>query len=161
MFKKIKNFFQSIAGRIASVWNSIKNLWSGNKVNRVIDPNKKIMLTVKKLDNGKVVLAIPQDIDLTLPNNKDGYGNVIDNEFRSDFNDESLYITGRYDSKTIMENGDICLLINSVGTLDGKEVYGDNEPEKMKKLLLSSKITDPKVKQHATDTSQSLNAQSL
>ncbi len=28
MLKKIKNFFQSIAGKIASGWNSIKNLWS-------------------------------------------------------------------------------------------------------------------------------------
>uniref|UniRef100_A0AAU7YNI7 Phage related protein n=1 Tax=Wolbachia endosymbiont of Oeneis ivallda TaxID=3171168 RepID=A0AAU7YNI7_9RICK len=28
MLKKIKNFFQSIAGKILSVWNSIKNLWS-------------------------------------------------------------------------------------------------------------------------------------
>ncbi|MFT4314211.1 MAG: hypothetical protein AB3P11_03835 [Wolbachia pipientis] len=158
MLEKIKKFFQSIAGGIASIWNSIKNWWSGNKVNRVIDPNKKIMLTVKKLDNGKVVLAIPQGIDLTLPNNKDRYGNVIDCEFRSDFNDESLYITGRYDSKTRMEDGNICLSINSVGTLDGKEVYGDNEPEEMKRLLLSSKITDLEVKQHATDTSQSLNA---
>ncbi|WP_341813713.1 hypothetical protein [Wolbachia endosymbiont (group B) of Germaria angustata] len=142
MLKKIKDFFQSIAGRIASIWNSIKNWCSGNKVNQVIDPNKKIMLNVKKLDNGKVVLAIPQGIDLTLPNNKDGYGNVINNEFRLDFNDESLYITGRYDSKTMMEDGNICLSINSVGTLDSNEVYGDNKPEEMEKLLLDSANTN-------------------
>ncbi len=157
MLKRIKNFFQSIAGKIASGWNSIKNWWSGNKVNRVIDPNKKIMLTVKNLSNGKVGLVMPQDIIFL--KNKDQDGNVIDGEFRLDFNDESLYITGRYDSKTKMEDGNICLSINSVGTLNGNKVYGDNKPEEMTSLLLSSKIIDLEVKQHATDNNQSLNAQ--
>uniref|UniRef100_A0A3B0JGV2 Uncharacterized protein n=1 Tax=Wolbachia endosymbiont of Aleurodicus floccissimus TaxID=2152762 RepID=A0A3B0JGV2_9RICK len=152
MLEKIKKFFQSIAGGIASIWNSIKNLWSSNKANLVSDNE----LSFVELSNGKIGLVMLQDIIFS--KNKDLDGNVIDCEFRSDFNDESLYITGRYDSKTIMEDGNICLSINSVGTLDGKEVYGDNEPEEMKRLLLSSKITDLEVKQHATDTSQSLNA---
>lgn len=116
------------------------------------------MLNVKKLGNSKVGLVMSQDIYSTLPNNKDKHGTVIDDEFRLDLNDESLYITGRFDSKTIMGDGNICLSINSVGALDSKEVYGDDKPEEMEKLLLSSKIIDLDVKQHATGTSQSLNA---
>lgn len=77
----------------------------------------------------------------------------------------------------MMENGNICLSINSVGTLDGNEVYGDNKPEEMEKLLLdstntnkirrqvgqslsntpNSETTNTETKQHTADTSQSPN----
>lgn len=177
MLKKIKKFFQSIAGGIASIWNSIKNLCSGNKANRVSDI---VALYFVELRDDKIGLVIPQGV--TLPNNKDGHGNVIDGEFRLDSHDgRNLYITGRYDSEMMIENGKICLSINSVGTLDGKEVYGDNKPEGIRKLLglsntnttskigdqslssntQNSKTTNVEVEQHAADTSQSLNAQSL
>ncbi|MBS9531059.1 hypothetical protein [Wolbachia endosymbiont of Rhagoletis cerasi] len=185
MLEKIKNFFQSIAGRIASVWNSIKNLWSSNKANLVSDPKERIVaLSFVKLSDGKIGLVIPQGV--TLPNNKDKHGNVINDEFRLDSHyNRKVYITGRYDSKMVIENGKICLSINSVGTLDGKEVYGDNKPEEMKRLLdvsnkscieiqlnspkviannshtPNSETTNVEVEQHAADTSQSLNAQSL
>lgn len=181
MLEKIKNFFQSIAGRIASVWNSIKNLWSSNKANLVSDPKERIVaLSFVELSDGKIRLVIPQGV--TLPNNKDKHGNVINDEFRLDSHyNRKVYITGRYDSEMVIENGKICLSINSVGTLDGKEVYGDNKPEGIRKLLglsntnTTSKIgdqslssntpnsetTNVEVEQHAADTSQSLNVQSL
>ncbi|WP_343288973.1 hypothetical protein [Wolbachia endosymbiont of Encarsia formosa] len=106
MWKSIKKFFKWIAGKISSIWDSIKNLWSINKANLVSDHG----LSFVKLSNGKIGLVMLQDIIFS--KNKDQDGNVIDCEFRSDFNDELLYITVRYDSKTIMEDGNICLSIN-------------------------------------------------
>ncbi|MFP3027386.1 MAG: hypothetical protein ACEY3L_14540 [Wolbachia sp.] len=49
MLKKIKEFFKWIAGRIASVWNSIKNLWSGQSDQKIL--TRKDVMT--KLINGK------------------------------------------------------------------------------------------------------------
>ncbi|WP_265041605.1 hypothetical protein [Wolbachia endosymbiont (group B) of Melanostoma mellinum] len=137
---------------------------SSNKANLVSDPKERIVaLSFVELSNGKIGLVMSQDIDSTLPNNKDKHGNVINGEFRLDSHDNrKVYITGRYDSETKMEDGNVCLSINSVGTLDGKKVYGDNEPEKMKGLLdvsnkscIEIKLNSPKVIANNSNTPNS------
>ena len=162
-FSESKKDLSDISSRIAKL-NDTSITFLLCKRNRLCNDEKGYSCVLLEFVDDKAKLVISAEkyeaLQAEFKNTRED-GTIIDNEFRVKLDDKQLYITGRYDSKMIMENGDICLLINSVGTLDGKEVYGDNEPEEMKRLLLSSKITDLEVKQHATDTSQSLNAQSL
>ncbi|WP_143689560.1 hypothetical protein [Wolbachia endosymbiont of Nilaparvata lugens] len=49
MLEKIKNFFQSTAGKILSGWDSIKNLWSGQSDKKILTRKDVVM----KLINGE------------------------------------------------------------------------------------------------------------
>ncbi|QJT94957.1 hypothetical protein HGO53_06395 [Wolbachia endosymbiont of Diaphorina citri] len=62
MLEKIKNFFQSIAGGIASIWNSIKNLWSSkpqkNSVIELVKGESNDWGVIKENGNKQLVLHI-------------------------------------------------------------------------------------------------------
>lgn len=62
MLKKIKNFFQSIAGKIALGWNNIKNLWSSkpqkNSVIELVKGESNHWGVIKENGNKQLVLHI-------------------------------------------------------------------------------------------------------
>ncbi|WP_349968316.1 hypothetical protein [Wolbachia endosymbiont of Armadillidium arcangelii] len=153
MWKSIKKFFKWIADHTGISWILGKLGWKNHQStgqeedfvfldmpqSEAPAKGKTKHNVLLKFVDGKIKLVTSAENYETLQEhfkNKRGDSTVIDDEFCLNLNnDKQLYITGRYDSKTTMKSGNIRLSINSVGTLDGKEVYGDNEPEKMKGLL--------------------------
>ncbi|WP_264375616.1 hypothetical protein [Wolbachia endosymbiont (group B) of Sphaerophoria taeniata] len=141
MLKKIKNFFQSIAGKIASGWNSIKNLWSSKpQKNSVIE-------LVKGESNHWGVIKENGNKQLVLHTNKKDIPEIMDwrNINCEDPSKYCVYVKSDKDTlritcgKLIATNDNsVSFIVDSVD--DGKTL--SCELEGMKKMLgLNSKRT--------------------
>ncbi|WP_264730749.1 hypothetical protein [Wolbachia endosymbiont (group B) of Episyrphus balteatus] len=141
MLKKIKNFFQSIAGKIASGWNNIKNLWSSkpqkNSVIELVKGESNHWGVIKENGNKQLVLHtnkknVPEIIDGRGINSKDPSRYHINVK-----SDEAIFEIV-YSKLVVMNDSSVSFIVDSVD--DGKTL--SCELEGMKKMLgLNSKRT--------------------
>ncbi|BET29425.1 hypothetical protein wCauBTS_00320 [Wolbachia pipientis] len=141
MLEKIKNFFQSIAGKIASGWNSIKNFWSSkpqkNSVIELVKGESNHWGVIKENGNKQLVLHtnkknVPEIIDGGGINSKDPSRYHINVK-----SDEAIFEIV-YSKLVVMNDSSVSFIVNSV--YDNKTL--SCELEGMKKMLgLNSKRT--------------------
>ncbi|WP_374699305.1 hypothetical protein [Wolbachia endosymbiont (group A) of Limnophora tigrina] len=141
MLKKIKNFFQSIAGKIASGWNSIKNLWSSKpQKNSVIE-------LVKGESNHWGVIKENGNKQLVLHTNKKNVPEIMDwrnidckspSKYHVNIKSGKAIFEIVYSKLVVMNDSSVSFIVDSVD--DGKTL--SCELEGMKKMLgLNSKRT--------------------
>lgn len=141
MLKKIKDFFQSIAGGIASIWNSIKNLWSSkpqkNSVIELVSGQSNHWGVIKENGNKQLVLHtnkknIPEIMDWRNINCEDPSKYCVYVKC-----DKAIFKIA-YSQRVATNDNSVSFIVDSVD--DGKT--SSNELEGMKKMLgLNSKRT--------------------